>query len=169
MGKLLLFLWFVLPSIWACEKDAEIPADTTVTEGDNAEFNVNRNVMLQLVNEVRQKGCNCGGTNMPPVAPVSWNVQLARAAYKHSTDMQQKKYFSHTSPTGTNPGDRIKAEGYNWRTYGENIAFNYSDEKAVIDGWLQSVNHCKTIMSAHYKEMGVGRSGQYWTQEFGAK
>lgn len=130
---------------------------------------INQQELLQLVNNARQKGCNCGGTYMPPVQPVSWSSQLANAAAAHSRDMKSKNYFSHQSRNGKDPGDRIRAAGYNWKAYGENIAFNYADEQAVVEGWLKSVNHCRNIMNANFKDMGVARSGEYWVQDFGAK
>lgn len=134
----------------------------------NAE-SVNKATLLRLVNDIRKKGCNCGDTFMPPVPAVSWNNQLARAAFGHSSDMDKKDYFSHTAPDGSDPGTRLEAAGYKWKAYGENIAYNYTDEEAVVEGWLKSVNHCKTIMSSKFKEMGAGRSGVYWTQDFGRK
>ena len=42
---------------------------------------VNKTLMLQLVNQVRQKGCKCGDTYYYPVQPVKWNNQLEEAAY----------------------------------------------------------------------------------------
>jgi len=130
---------------------------------------VNKSTLLELVNNIRQKGCNCGGTYMPPVQPVSWNNQLAQAASNHSSFMNQKNKFSHTGRGGSDPGDRIRAAGYSWKAYGENIGFNYPDEQAVINAWLQSVSHCKNIMNPNFREMGVARVGAYWTQDFGAK
>lgn len=106
---------------------------------------------------------------MPPVQPVTWNNQLAQAALGHSIYMNNKGRFSHLGRRGIGPGQRIRAAGYNWKAYGENIGYNYPDEQAVIAGWLQSVGHCKNIMDPHFKEMGVARSGAYWTQDFGAK
>jgi uncharacterized protein YkwD len=106
---------------------------------------------------------------MPPVATVTWNDNLAKAAYSHSSDMSSKKYFDHTSPTGSTAGTRITAAGYPWKTYGENIAMGYADEQAVMNGWLSSEGHCLNIMNAAFKEMGAGREGNYWTQEFGAQ
>ena len=53
--------------------------------------------------------------------------------------------------------------------YGENIATGYRTEKEVVKGWIASPGHCKNIMSKLYKEMGVARYGNYWTQEFGAQ
>ena len=106
---------------------------------------------------------------MPPVEPVSWSNELAQAAAGHSRDMKARKYFSHKSRNGKDPGDRIRAAGYNWRAYGENIAYNYADEQTVVDGWLKSPNHCRNIMNKNFREMGVARSGEYWVQDFGAR
>ena len=130
---------------------------------------VNKTLMVQLVNEVRKKGCDCGDTYYPAVPAITWNETLEKAAASHSKDMFQKKYFSHTSPNGTKAGARIEAAGYRWKTYGENIAMGYSDERAVVEGWLSSPGHCKNIMNAYYKEMGVANINGYWTQVFATK
>jgi len=132
-------------------------------------YNVSKSKILQLINNVRQTGCNCGSTTMPPVAAVTWNDKLGKAAYDHSVDMKSNDYFSHTGLNGSNAGQRITAAGYTWKAYGENIAKGYSTEQAVVNGWLSSEGHCKNIMSSNFKEMGVGREGNYWTQDFGAR
>jgi len=124
---------------------------------------------LQLVNDVRKKGCICGSTVMPPVGVVAWNDQLAKAAYGHSVDMNTHDYFSHTGLDGSTPGQRITAEGYRWSAYGENIAEGYSTEQIVMNAWLSSEGHCKNIMDGGFKDMGVGRDGNYWTQDFGSR
>ena len=130
---------------------------------------VNKTLMLQLVNQVRQNGCKCGDTYYYPVAPVKWNEQLEEAAYTHSSDMSKRNYFSHKSPEGYNGGVRIDRTGYEWKAFGENIALGYNTEKSVLEGWLKSPGHCKNIMNKSYKEMGVAKVGSYWTQEFGSR
>lgn len=154
----------------ACTKDAAVkplphpePEPGTVVVIEN---NLDKNVLLQLVNEVRAKGCNCGNTAMPPVQPLSWNILLELAAAKHSKDMLDRKYFSHTSPEGVTPQMRIKAAGYAYSWSGENIASGFSREADVLNGWLKSEGHCKNIMNANYKEMGVGRANGLWAQVF---
>lgn len=130
---------------------------------------VNKEVLLQLVNQMRQSGCNCGGVYYGPVKPVSWNNDLEKAALNHSQDMLDKKYFSHKNKEGANAGDRMDAIGYNWKAFGENIAFGYKNEREVVEGWLKSPGHCKNIMNGSYKEMAVAKAGGYWTQVFGAR
>ena len=130
---------------------------------------INQSLLLQLVNDVRTKGCSCGATNMPPVTVIEWNDLLKKAADQHSLEMNSNKYFSHTGLNGSTPGDRISQEGYIWTWYGENIAYNYPDESTVMEGWLNSEGHCKNIMNPDFKEMGVSKEGLYWTQVFGSR
>ena len=132
-------------------------------------YNVNAAVILDMVNSVRAKGCTCGDAAMPPVGALTWNDLLAKAAFDHSNDMKVNNYFSHTSGENTTAGDRMKLAGYNWRAYGENIALGQTTEQIVMNSWLNSEGHCRNIMNKNFKEMGVGRSGNYWTQVFGAK
>ena len=130
---------------------------------------VSKTLLLQLVNDARKKGRYCGNEWCPPAPPLAWNDLLEKAALNHSNDMQQRAYFSHTSPEGAKAPARLEAVGYNWRTYGENIAQGYETEKDVIAGWLKSEGHCKNIMSKEFKEMGVAKASNYWTQEFGVR
>ena len=146
------------------------PADSTGPfVNELSPSGVNKTLMLQLVNDARKKGCQCGDTWYPPAPPVGWNDQLEAAAFNHSKDMAQNNYFSHTSPNGDKAGNRIRQAGYNWMAYGENIAMGYNTEKEVVAGWIKSPGHCKNIMSRTYKEMGVAKVNSYWTQAFGSK
>jgi uncharacterized protein YkwD len=130
---------------------------------------VDKEVLLKLVNDVRKKGCNCGDTYYPPAPPLTWNNVLEKVALEHSHDMSQNKYFSHTGADGSSAGERIQRAGYAWKFYGENIASGYRTEQEVITGWIGSPGHCKNIMGKDYREMGVAREGNLWTQEFGTK
>jgi len=168
----ILFILSVL--IISCTKQ-DLPEISNTGAGNNGGttsdivYNVSKSKILQLVNSVRQSGCNCGNTVMPPVAIVTWNDKLAKAAFDHSVEMKSNDYFSHTGLNGSDAGQRITAAGYAWKTYGENIAKGYTTEQAVVNGWLSSEGHCKNIMGANFKEMGVGRQDNYWTQDFGAR
>lgn len=157
---------------FSCKKSDVVADKSSGTGGNNpgtVVYNVNKTELLQLVNDVRTKGCTCGTTAMPAVGTLAWNDQLAKAAYDHSADMNTNNYFSHTGLDGSDPGQRIAAAGYSWSSWGENIANGYTTEQAVMNAWLGSEGHCKNIMNAGFKEMGLGREGNYWTQDFGSK
>jgi uncharacterized protein YkwD len=146
--------------------------NTAVGTSDNSNVatGLDNAAMLKMVNNVRVTGCTCGTTVMPAVAPLTWNDVLAAAALAHSQDMNATGNFSHNSSDGTSFSARITAAGYaNWRALGENIAYGYTTEQAVFNGWLQSEGHCKNMMNASFKEMGAAKAGTYWTQDFGAK
>ncbi len=145
------------------------PRSASSVASSSSAASVNKILLTQLINDVRQTGCKCGTTYMPPVPNITWNSQLETASKNHATDMNQKKYFNHIGSDGSNPGDRIKRVGYSWSSFSENIASRYAGEQAVVKGWLQSVGHCKNIMNAASKEMGIAKSGDYWVQVFATK
>src|SRR5215207_7609239 len=134
------------------------------TVGPSAEISsagINKTLILQLVNDARKKGCNCGDKYFSPATALTWNDQLEKAALLHSNDMYQNNYFSHKDKRGNSAGIRINEAGYKWKVYGENIAQGYSNEKAVVEGWLKSPGHCGNIMSKLFTEMGAAKAGSY--------
>ncbi|HVK97255.1 MAG TPA: CAP domain-containing protein, partial [Flavisolibacter sp.] len=147
-----------LPFIFAIITLGTLVKPTTDTTSNNSVYrSLNKTLILQLVNQQRKAGCKCGDTYYSPAPAVKWSTELEIAALKHSIDMDDRNYFSHTSSSGTNPGARITGEGYKWRTFGENIAMGYPTEKDVVQGWVKSPGHCKNIMNKNFTEMGVGR------------
>lgn len=96
------------------------------------------------------------------------DTRLYQAALKHSTWMEQSGVFDHNSslPGRRTPADRCKAEGYE-AGVGENIAFGYPSAESVHLGWYNSSGHHRNMVMATYYQIGVGRSGTYWTQNFG--
>jgi uncharacterized protein YkwD len=98
------------------------------------------------------------------------DTRLRTAARSHSADMRDRNYFQHNSPDGRTPWDRIKAAGYT--TPGaENIAKGYPTAAAVLQGWMNSPGHRANILNCSLKAVGIGvsygRSGPWWTQDFG--
>ncbi|MFD3328428.1 CAP domain-containing protein [Streptomyces sp. NPDC058701] len=130
------------------------PPDTAAPSGAQAE-------VLALVNKERAAvGC--------PV--LTLNAKLTKAAQDHSADMAANSNMSHTGSDGSDPGRRITRAGYQWRTYGENVAYGYSTAAKVMEGWMNSPGHKRNILDCSYKEIGIGlaQPGHYWTQDFGA-
>ena len=111
---------------------------------------------------------------MKSVRALVWSPVLASSADAHSTDMATNDFFSHYSPSGASPFDRMRAAGYRHRALSENIAAGLDSPAAVVKAWLKSPGHCRAIMDARARELGVGRVegsgtyGVYWTQDFGA-
>ncbi|MGF1429910.1 CAP domain-containing protein, partial [Kitasatospora sp. LaBMicrA B282] len=119
--------------------------------------------VLDLVNVQRsQHGCG----------PLTANSKLQAAAQGQSDDMAARQFFDHTNPDGAGPQQRIEAAGYQWSSWGENIARGQADPGSVMDSWMNSQGHRANILNCDFKEMGVGihlgPGGPWWTQDFGS-
>jgi uncharacterized protein YkwD len=128
-----------------------------------------KQVLIDLVNDYRKAGCYCGADYFYPAPPVVWNDTLELVAKDHNKDMEAKKFFNHTGSDNSSPGDRINRYHYKWSSYGENIAFGTFTAEDVIKSWIESPGHCSNIMDSQFKEMGIAKSGLYWTQLFASK
>lgn len=132
--------------------------------------------ILAETNAARAVARSCGGVAFQAAPPVTWNGYLARAARAHAADMASKGYFSHVSLNGATIQMRAEAAGYTgWRELGENIAAGYTLGN-VVQGWIDSPSHCKTLMNPSLKEIGVGYTylpgspyGTYWVQDYGTR
>lgn len=129
--------------------------------------------MLNAVNAARSKPQNCGGTLMPAVPALSWDYDLTAAASRHSGDMANNNFFSHTGSDGSSASQRITDTGYRFYAMGENIAAGYRDIDSVMSSWMKSKGHCENIMSPRVTQMGAAlvenidtTYGKYWTQVF---
>jgi uncharacterized protein YkwD len=117
--------------------------------------------MLKLVNAAREKN---------GLAPLTLNEKLRKAAREHSDEMVKLKYFSHDSPKGVTPFDRIKATGLTYVTAGENIAQSPTVAKAH-EGLMKSKGHRENILRSAFTEVGIGvvdagKMGKMVTQNF---
>jgi|GEM_PF-1865632 len=133
-----------------------------------------QSLVLDLVNDARAQSRNCGGTFFPAAPAVNWDERIESAALKHSQDMAQNENFSHTGTDGSNAGDRLLVESYNWNTWGENILVGLDAATGAIDAWIGSPGHCSIIMNPSFKEVGAGvdqglfqgGTASYWTLLF---
>jgi uncharacterized protein YkwD len=80
---------------------------------------------------------------------------LDAIAKAHSADMRDHGFFGHTSPSSGGPGDRLKAAGYGYTAYGENLAMESSLHGAEA-GLLASLGHRRNLLSKHVTRVGVG-------------
>jgi len=93
--------------------------------------------------------------------------RLCDACRDHSKDMETLKFFSHESPVEGKklPWDRAKRFGAT--ASGENIAMSGRGGKAVNEIWFHSPGHHVNMLAADNVRIGVGRSGIYYTEQFG--
>jgi len=126
---------------------------------------------LQLVNDVRARGTRCGEHSFGPVAPVRLSDTLATVASGHAIDMAEHNYFEHQDLSGRSPADRVRAVGYREKLVGENIAYGPKSADEVVQGWIDSPDHCENIMDPRFAEMGIAfasgqsaKHGLYWVQ-----
>lgn len=127
--------------------------------------------ILSYVNRLRSLGAMCGTTNYPPVTTLSWSIKLQQAATLHSLDMASHNFFNHKSATnGSTLPERLRAVGYTYQVAGENIGAGVSTVAQVMDMWIASPGHCRTLMTPDFVELGVSCQSSinsyyktYWT------
>jgi len=90
---------------------------------------------------------------------VSFDARLDRAAQKHAADMAVNNYFSHTSLDGREVLDRIQAEGYDPRAWGENIAGRQQDDQEALDAWINSPDHNRLLNADSLEDFALGVAG----------
>ena len=101
--------------------------------------------------------------------PLAMNKILLGTARGHSQDMYANNYFAHESQNGTvSPSQRIQAAGYNFNTFGENIATASNldagglEDLLMVDSGVTGRGHRQNLLSAFstttpvYQEIGAG-------------
>lgn len=88
----------------------------------------------------------------------------------HCLDMFKRSYFSHYTPEGKSPFDRIEAAGINYLAAGENLAYAPSLSIAH-QGLMNSPGHKANILRDSFGTIGVGvidggLNGKMFCQEF---
>lgn len=102
--------------------------------------------MLDLLNKERVKQ----GLN-----PLTADTALREVGRTHARDMLARGYFSHYSPEGTDPFDRIETAGIRYLTAGENLAFAPTVELAHV-GLMNSPKHRDNILYPEFGKVGIG-------------
>ncbi len=113
--------------------------------------------IFQVTNVIRQRH---------GLKPLQWEEEVAQVAYLHSREMSEYHYFSHTSPISGELQDRFKEGKISFRLAGENIAAQYVDGIAAVEGWLNSEGHRVNVLHEEFSHLGVGVYQHYYTQNF---
>jgi uncharacterized protein YkwD len=119
------------------------------------------------------------------LSPLDATASLARAAAAHSHDMAVRGFFSHASPGGLTPAQRIDRAGYldgasTWRV-GEAIGWGSggsASPASIVRSWLRSPPHRAILLNGRYEDVGIGIAlgapqggggGATFTGDFGAR
>jgi len=102
--------------------------------------------MIELVNKDRAD---------QGLAPLKRDMQLTKVAREHSRDMFVRGYFSHVTPDGKDPFDRMRAHDIHFLTAGENIALAQTISIAQY-GFMHSPGHRANILNPAFGHIGIG-------------
>jgi uncharacterized protein YkwD len=99
-----------------------------------------------------------------------WNDQLRDVGRAHCLDMFERNYFSHYTPEGKSPFDRMDEAGIKYKAAGENLAYAPSVQVAH-QGLMDSPGHRANILRPEFGHLGVGVidggiNGKMFCQEF---
>lgn len=90
------------------------------------------------------------------VSVLSSNGTLNATALSKASDMCERQYFAHTSPSGLGAGDLAANASYNYLAIGENLARGpFDSDAAVVEAWMNSPGHRANILNSKFTEMGA--------------
>ena len=117
--------------------------------------------MLELVNQER------ASRGLKPLEP---DPEMTEVARRHSADMFRRGYFSHYTPEGKDPFERMRESDVRFRTAGENLALAPTLRQAHT-GLMNSPGHRANILRPQFGRVGIGildggRRGLMVTQKF---
>ncbi|MDQ3685021.1 MAG: CvpA family protein [Acidobacteriota bacterium] len=102
--------------------------------------------MLELVNEERIAA---------GLRPLAADPELVEVARRHSADMWARGYFSHVTPDGRDPFERIREANIRFLTAGENLALAPT-VRVAHTGLMNSPGHRANILQPQFGRVGIG-------------
>jgi len=132
-------------ALGAEEADARGKATARTCGGGRIELKANEKRALQLHNRAREH------RNLKRLCV---HPKLQKAARAHSATMIKKDRFFHGSV-----GKRLKRHGYEWKTFGENIAGGsgrLGTPESIFKRWMESRTHRPNILKRGFREVGIG-------------
>ena len=127
----------------------------------NSNISADEKEVLNLINNQRsQYG----------LKPLEIDYELQRVAKIKAQDRVDNNYFAHESPVYGTPFNMIKNFGISYKTAGENIAGNYTNNGAVT-AWMNSQGHRANILNGSFTYTGIGvvnssKYGKIYVQMF---
>ncbi len=106
--------------------------------------------LLQAVNRTR---------GQRSLVALSRRGELDAVARAHAEDMARRGYFSHFSPEGRNPVDRLDAAGLEGFTLAaENVGRTDQQppNQRILEAWLASPDHRRNLLGPAFNATGIG-------------
>lgn len=96
------------------------------------------------------------------LGPLRTSTLLRRSAGRHARDLVARVYFSHVTPEGARPRDRIRRTGYldgavSWRV-GEVLGYGEAVPQAaqhIQRGFMRSYAHRRLILHRRFDAVGI--------------
>ena len=102
---------------------------------------------------------------------LKWDETARATGRKHSQDMADNNYFSHTNLEGQSPFDRMGEDGITFFVAGENLAYGQYNSIFAHEGLMNSAGHRENIVKPDFGYLGVGvafnaENQPYYTETF---
>lgn len=116
--------------------------------------------VLAQLNAVRAAGADCGPAGrLGPAGPLRWSAQLAAAADAHALDLSRSGTLAHRDADGRDGAHRIRATGYAFSRWAENLAAGHEALDQALQDWLASPGHCANLLQPDLREAGLACRG----------
>ncbi|MFC0560516.1 CAP domain-containing protein [Halalkalibacter alkalisediminis] len=105
---------------------------------------------------------------------LTWDDHVKETARRHSLDMAENRYFSHTNLRGQSPFERMAEDNIEFTTAGENLAYGQISSIFAHEGLMNSLGHRENILQENFRNLGVGvafnnESQPYFTKKYFSK
>ncbi|WP_052654675.1 CAP domain-containing protein [Planococcus massiliensis] len=102
---------------------------------------------------------------------LKWDETARGTGRKHSQDMAENDYFSHTNLAGQSPFDRMGDDGITFFVAGENLAYGQYNSIFAHEGLMNSAGHRENIVKRDFGYLGIGvaynsENQPYYTENF---
>lgn len=142
-----------LPALEKLNREVNLPGPLTGRQDVPSAY-LTKNGIILWTNIMRKQA---------GLSPLSEDSLLNQSAQNKLNDMFANQYFAHDSPGGVVLSDLVANVGYAYITIGENLALgNFADDKALVQGWMDSPGHRANILKSSYEEIGVAVGQQLY-------
>lgn len=157
-------------SIIASIEDFQVAGATTTDQSfkkesfQTTQFNSDTTKELQLLQLVNRE------RSQRKLSPLRISDELSIAARLHGADMFTRGYFSHNTPEGKDPFQRLNTLKITYKYAGENLAYSYTITRAHA-ALMKSPGHRANILNPKFSRIGIsvlngGNKGLIVVQEF---